>query len=132
MSKAKRTYLGPKPKYTSPDEITGLIDQYFKDCEGTPLIDDNGQAVLDKWGRLVIVGAHPPTVTGLALAPGFTSRQALLNYQYRKEFQEVITLAQSRVEEYTDRRLFDKEGFNGARFSLVNKETLFAHQTVGD
>ncbi|MBS5001091.1 terminase small subunit [Holdemania filiformis] len=120
MSKAKRTYLGPKPKYTSPDEITGLIDQYFKDCEGTPLIDDNGQAVLDKWGRLVIVGAHPPTVTGLALALGFTSRQALLNYQYRKEFQEVITLAKSRVEEYTERRLFDKEGFNGARFSLVN------------
>ena len=120
MAKARRPYLGPKPKYSSPDEIVGLIDDYFKSCEGTPLIGDNGQAVLDKWGRLVMVGAHPPTVTGLALALGFTSRQALLNYQYKKEFRDVITLAKSRVEEYTERRLFDKDGFNGARFSLVN------------
>ena len=51
---------------------------------------------------------------------GFASRQALLNYQGKKQFNDTITRAKSRVEEYAEQRLFDKDGSNGAQFSLRN------------
>ena len=69
-------------------------------------------------GEPVIVDAHPPTVTGLALALGFTGRQALLNYQAKKQFVDTITRAKSRCEEYAESRLFDRDGARGAQFSL--------------
>lgn len=111
---------GRPPKYKSKEEIQGLIDQYFLKCEGEPLLDDNEKPVLDKYNRPVILHQKPPTVTGLALALGFASRQALLNYQGKKEFHDTITRAKSRIEEYAEMRLFDKEGSNGAQFSLRN------------
>ena len=117
MSNSKNN--GSKPKYTSADEITGLIDAYFKECEGHHYVDPNtGNPVYDKYGYPVIVGKKPPTVTGLALALGFTNRVSLLNYQAKAEFREVITKAKSRIEQYTEERLFDKDGANGAKFSL--------------
>ncbi len=105
-------------KYKTVDELQAAIDQYFKDCEGEPLVDDDGNAITDKHGNPIIVGAKPPTVTGLALALGFASRQALLNYQGKKQFNDTITRAKSRCEEYAESRLFDRDGANGAQFSL--------------
>ena len=72
----------------------------------------------DKYGKPVLTGAHPPTVTGLALFLGFGGRQALLNYQGRRAFKDTVTRAKARVEEYAESRLFDKDGFQGARFTL--------------
>ena len=43
-----------------------------------------------------------------------------MNYQGKKEFCEVITRAKSRIEAYVEERLFDKDGANGAKFSLQN------------
>jgi len=111
---------GAPPKYKTKEEIQQKIDQYFKDCEGTPLINDEGNPVCDKNGKIIIIGQKPPTVTGLALALGFSGRQALLNYQAKKEFMDTITRAKSRVEEYAESRLFDRDGSNGAQFSLRN------------
>ncbi len=111
---------GRPPKYKSKEEIEGLIEQYFRECEGKVLEDKDGKPVLNKYGRPVIIGEKPPTVTGLALALGFTSRQALLNYEAKVEFFDTITRAKSRIEEYTEGRLFDRDGSNGARFSLAN------------
>ena len=62
----------------------------------------------------------PPTVTGLALALGFTTRLSLLNYQGKAEFMNTITRAKSYVEEYTERRVFDRDGVQGAKFILIN------------
>lgn len=109
-----------KPAYTSADEIERLIDAYFEDCEGEIVIDINGNPLLNKYGVIVYKNRRPPTVTGLALALGFNSRQSLLNYQGKKEFCEVITRAKTRIEMYTEERLFDKDGAAGARFSLQN------------
>lgn len=110
-----------KPKYSSAAEMQSVIDAYFADCEGRPLTDGNGDAVTDKNGVPVVVGVHPPTVTGLALALGFKTRQSLLNYQARsKAFDDIITVAKSRCEEYAERRLYDRDGVNGAKFSLAN------------
>ena len=57
-------------------------------------------------------------MTGLALALGFASRQALLNYQGKKAFNDTITRAKSRCEEYAESRLYDRDGARGAQFSL--------------
>ena len=95
-----------------------FIDVYFKKCEGEPFIGDDGCAVRDKYGVPVIINAKPPTITGLALALGFTGRQALLDYQARPEFADTVTRAKSRCEEYAESRLYDKDGANGAKFSL--------------
>jgi len=111
---------GRPPMYTSPDQIKRLIDQYFEDCKGIPLTDKEGNPVLTKWGQPVMIHSKPPTITGLALALGFNSRQSLLNYQDKPEFMDTITQAKARVEEYVESRLFDKDGANGAKFSLTN------------
>lgn len=111
---------GRPPKFQNKDEIQVLIDKYFEECKGVLVKDEKGKAITDKNGNPVILGARPLTVTGLALALGFNSRQSLLNYQGKKEFMDTITRAKARVEEYTEERLFDKDGANGAKFSLAN------------
>ena len=74
--------------------------------------------MLDKFGNEIYLHQRPPTVTGLALALGFASRQALLNYQGRKEFNDTITRAKARCEQYAEERLYDRDGTHGAQFSL--------------
>lgn len=115
-------------KYKTVDELQAAIDAYFQDCRGHPLRDSCGNAVLDKHGAPVLLGAHPPTVTGLAYALGFTSRQSLLDYQGRKAFSDTITRAKLYIESYTEQRLFDRDGVNGARFSLVNNFSGWAEK----
>ena len=107
-------------KYPTVDDMQKIIDQYFIDCEGKVLNDQEGNPMIDKWGNPIIIGDRPPTITGLALALGLNSRQALLNYQGRAEFNDTITRAKTRVEAYAEERLFDKDGANGAKFSLAN------------
>lgn len=109
---------GVKPKYQSPEEMQAVIDRYFEDCAGELLRDGDGRPSLDKYGVPTVIGAHPPTVTGLALALGFTSRQALLNYQAKRAFVDTVTRAKSRIEEYAEGRLYDRDGARGAEFNL--------------
>ena len=111
---------GAPPKYKTAAEMQKKIDEYFKNCDGRVLKDDDGNTVYNKYGEPVMVGVKPLTITGLALALGFTSRQALLNYQAKPEFVDTVTRAKTIVEEYAEMRLFDKDGANGAKFSLAN------------
>ena len=112
---------GNTPKYKTPAKMQEAVDAYFADCEGHYLTDENGDIVLNKSGSPVIVGTHPPTVTGLALWLGFKTRQSLLNYQHRSEkFNDILTVAKSKCEEYAESRLYDRDGVNGAKFSLKN------------
>lgn len=106
------------PRYKTVEEMQAVIDQYFEDCKGEPIIGDDGQPILDKYGQPFIINARPPTVTGLALALGFTSRQALLNYQAKKAFVDTVLRAKARIEAYAEERLFDRDGQRGAEFSL--------------
>lgn len=106
--------------YKSAEEIQEKIDAYFESCKGEVLHDADGNPMIDKYGNPVIIGAKPLTITGLALALGFTSRRALLNYQEKEEFVHTITRAKAMVEQYAEERLFDKDGANGAKFSLAN------------
>ncbi len=112
--------VGRPPKFKNAEEMQEKIDAYFRECDGKILRDENNNMVFDKFGQPVITGVRPLTITGLALALGFTSRQALLNYQVKKEFVDTITRAKTRIEQYAEERLFDRDGANGAKFSLAN------------
>lgn len=118
MSEEKK--MGRPLKYRSVKKMQEKIDEYFKMCEGEVLKDDEGEVVYNKYGLPIIINSRPPTITGLALALGLNSRQALLNYQGREEFNDTIVRAKARVEQYAEERLFDKDGANGAKFSLAN------------
>lgn len=120
MEKVEKHAGGRPPKYKSRKEIETKIEAYFAECEGHIAKNENNEPILDKYGQPVVVNKKPPTITGLALALGFTSRQALLNYEAKDEFVDTILRAKARVEQYTEERLFDKEGANGAKFSLSN------------
>ena len=113
---------GGRPlKYSKPEEMQIAIDQYFENCEGTLYVDkDTGDPVLSKYGEPIIIGAKPPTITGMALHLGFISRMSMLQYGAREEFIATVSQAKARVEAYTEARLFDRDGVNGAKFSLTN------------
>lgn len=116
----KKRPVGRPPKFESPEQMQAMVDAYFKSCDGHPLTDQYGEILYDKNGQPIIVGMKPPTITGLALALGFSSRMSLLNYEAKKDFLDTVLRAKSRVEEYAETRLFDKDGANGAKFSLAN------------
>lgn len=111
---------GRPPMFTSAEQMQVLIDKYFEDCDGKPLLDDDGTPVRNKYGKIIRDDRKPYTITGLALALGFSSRQALLNYEGKEEFVDTIKRAKARVEKYAEERLYDKDGANGAKFSLSN------------
>lgn len=110
---------GCPPMYKTPEEMQEVIDKYFEDCNGEYVVID-GCVVTDKNGYPIKTKERPLTITGLALALGFSGRQALLNYEGKPEFVDTIKKAKSRVEQYAEERLFDKDGVNGAKFNLSN------------
>lgn len=109
---------GAPRKWKSVKAMQEAIDAYFEACKGEPIIGEDGLPMCDKYGQPFIINSKPPTVTGLALSLGFTGRQALIDYQGRPEFADTVTRAKSRCEEYAESRLYDKDGANGAKFSL--------------
>ena len=111
---------GRPPFYTSVEEMQEKIDAYFEECKGEILRDGDDMPILDKKGKPIRIGRRPLTITGLALALGFNSRTSLLNYEGKEEFMNTITRAKARVEQYAEERLYDKDGSNGAKFSLAN------------
>ena len=119
--KSKEKHAGGRPPmFKSATEMQKLIDKYFKDCDGEMLVNKDGETVFDKYGQPVIIGQRPYTITGLALALGFTNRLSLLHYQDKEEFVNTVMRAKAKVEEYTESRLFDRDGAMGAKFSLAN------------
>ncbi len=116
---------GRPPIFKTPQEMQKKIDAYFEKCKGKPLTrlnnDTGEEEPITYKGIPIMVDTEPPTITGLALAIGLNSRQALLNYQNRDEsFNDTVRRAKARVEAYTEGRLFDKDGARGAEFSLRN------------
>ena len=123
---------GRPPMYKNKKEMQKKIDEYFEECKGKVLTDAEGNVVTDKYGLPLYVERKPLTITGLALALGFNSRQALLNYQGKEEFNDTITRAKTKVEQYAEERLFDKDGANGAKFSLANNFTGWKEKVETD
>lgn len=110
---------GRPARFTSAEEMQKAVDAYFTDCAGRMMEDQDGRLVMDKNGRPILIDFHPPTITGLALALGFSTRKSLLDYQRKPMFCDVVTIAKSRVEQYAEESLFDRESLSGAKFSLL-------------
>ena len=111
--------MGSPPRYKSKQEMQKKIDEYFEACKGRVLTGDDGEPICNKFGQPVMVDQKPPTITGLALALGFTSRQALLNYQAKPEFVDTITRAGERA------YLFTHERTPGAEEVVIIKTSLY-------
>ena len=131
MGKRTGRPVGRPPKFTSKEQIEELGEAYLRECMGKPFIMENGEVLMDKYGEVLLVGRHPPTVTGLARALGFTSRQSLLEYQAKAEFADTVTRLKLQIEEYAEERLFDKDGQRGAEFSL-KYNFRWAHEEKDD
>ena len=112
--------VGRPATYKTPEEMQERIDAYFNSCYGEYVTDPEGNLMTDKHGFPVMTKPRPLTITGLALALGFSGRQALLNYEDKEEFMDTIKRAKAKVEQYAEERLFDRDGVNGAKFNLSN------------
>jgi hypothetical protein len=109
---------GRPEKYSDVGKMQKKIDEYFASCF-SPKTDKAGQIIHDKNGNEILEQVRPFTMAGLAYALGM-SRTSLINYQRKTEFFHAITQARRRCEVYAEERLFDKEGCQGAKFSLIN------------
>ena len=105
--------------YSEPEEMQKAVDAYFDDCAGKWLVDQNGRYAVDTNGRPIRVNMRPPTITGLALALGFSTRKSLLDYQRKPKFRDTVTIAKTRVEQYVEESLFNPDSLTGAKFCLL-------------
>lgn len=90
---------GRPPKYKTAKEMQKAIDAYFVKCD-----EEN----------------EPYTITGLAIALGFTSRQALINYEGKSEFVDTIKKAKLKVECSYEKALHTGNATSGMIFALKN------------
>lgn len=120
MSENIENKVGRPALYQTPEEMQERIDAYFKECEGVYVRDKDGFIETNKDGEPITTKTRPLTITGLALALGFSGRQALLNYEDKEEFMDTVKRAKSKIEQYAEERLFDRDGVNGAKFNLSN------------
>lgn len=116
--KKKKHAGGRPPKYTEAEVMQYKIDKYFESCFA-PARDKNGKFLKDLNGNIIKTQTRPFTISGLADALDM-SRQSLLNYSDKEEFFDTITRAKRKCEVYAEEQLFDKNGVNGAKFSLAN------------
>ena len=85
-------------KYNNLEELETGIDNYFDDC------DTKGK---------------PYTMTGLALSLNIDVK-TLTNYGQKDDYFPAIHRARQKCIGYAEDRLFDKDGVQGAKFTLTN------------
>lgn len=79
-----------------------------RDTEGNVLLNKSGEVLYDE---------KPCTVTGLALALGFSQREALFQIK-NKKIKVLVDRALLKIEEYAEEKLFCKDTFHGAKLFL--------------
>jgi hypothetical protein len=116
---------GGRPlKFKSAKELQAKIDEYYSSCFEEWWYQDKGGSWhqrIDRNGESMMIQSRPFTISGLAYHLG-TNRQTLLNYEEKDEFVDTITHAKSRIENYVEEQLFDKEArnTNAIQFNLSN------------
>lgn len=99
-------------------ELEKSINSYFASCwrkryhQGEVIYDPETKEIEKEQIK-------PYTVEGLASFLS-TSRQTLINYSKKEEFFDTIMRAKEKIQAYQAERLFDRDGVNGAKFSLIN------------
>jgi len=90
--------IGCPPKYKTVEELTAAGEAYFEECRKND---------------------EPITVTGLCLALGFNSREALLNYQGKAAFNNAVKRLKLVCQNYAEKHIY-KGNPAGPIFSLKN------------
>lgn len=108
--------------YAKPPKEYGVMQQkaerYFTECRGRVVYDEENKPVRGRDGRLLTEDEHPPTVLGLALALGFSTRNELLALQNDAVVGEVVRRSLGRCEAYLEEKLC--ESANGVRMALLH------------
>lgn len=115
------------------DEVKKRINTYFESRYGQ-VLDRNRNPVYDAEGNPIYEIIRPPTLSGLALAIGLESREALTTFTSNKSILREINKAILQVEEYAEERLFSKES-NTAGIKLylaVNFRRWSGEEIEGD
>jgi len=89
---------GRPPTFESPDLLQQSIELYFATCKAE---------------------SNDPTITGLAYAIGFESRQSFYDYELKEEFAYTIKRARLFVETYYEKAL-KANNCAGSIFALKN------------
>ena len=128
---------GRPPKYKTAEEIIEAIQEYMDNCKPEYLTDpENGGYMLDK-GQPILLSMNKPTITGLALALGFESRQSMYDYEKKEAFSYTIKRARLEIENSYEQDIRNPDLTpTGAIFALKNfgwsdKQEL-QHTTIDD
>lgn len=105
----------------TPKELQKRIDGYFN-SRLSEQYSKNGELLIDSNGKPIRKVEFPYTLTGLALALGLDSREALFTFE-NEEMARLVRRAVMRIEEFAEEKLFSKEAFSGVKLFLsVNFE----------
>ena len=88
---------------------------------GRPLRYETSEDLEKAIDNYFVENPEYPTVTGLALELGFTSRQSLYDYKEREEFSYTIKKAVLKIESLHEANLF-KGASSGSIFWLKNRQ----------
>jgi hypothetical protein len=120
--------VGRPPKFANDGELQDKVNAYFESCFEELWeedVNDEGATIwkpkYDRHGEIVKYQKEPFTITGLALYLD-TTRETISDYEYKPEFSDTIKRAKGRIENFTERQLFDKAARNmtGIIFNLKN------------
>lgn len=94
------------PIFETAEQMQDIIDKYFKDCEPEYALDNEGRVLTTNKGMPVLKN-NPPTITGLALALGFSSRGTIYEYEKKNDqFSYAIKKARLRCENWIEECLY--------------------------
>jgi hypothetical protein len=82
-----------------------LIDQYFDKCKPSYEKDGDGKVLVNSKTGIPLCKTNPPTITGLALYLGFSSRQSMYDYESKEEYSYTIKRARLRCENWLEENL---------------------------
>ena len=103
-------------KKLSVQRASFLVQEYFA-SRRIAKRDQEGQILLAKTGE-ILFEERPCTVTGLALALGFSTREEMSRVKDKK-VKALIDRALLRIEESAEEKLFSKDTVNGAKLFLA-------------
>ncbi|MCM1338899.1 MAG: DNA-packaging protein [Muribaculaceae bacterium] len=106
---------GRPRKISNLEELQNKINSYFDNCPDYITISAFNKST----GDFVEYKKYTPTMTGLALHLGFTSRKAMYDYEQNSEFCDTIKNARLRIEHEYEKQLY-MDKCTGAIFALKN------------
>lgn len=109
------------PFFETEPEMKEAIQEYMNNCKPEYLVDPStGEYMLDK-GQAILLSPNKPTITGLALALGFESRQSMYDYEKKETFSYTIKRARLEIENSYEQDIRNPDLTpTGAIFALKN------------